>query len=248
MSVADYNIWTKNAEVFRPAFLESIDEQVSKLIVFGLRGHLMETKLRIVDIGGGGGSQAVLLAKLGHSVTVVDLDPFMLCAAEKRFSTLPAEVRKRLHLIEGTAKDILKSDPYDVVCCHSVLMYEENWRALVRDIAGILRLGGILSIMSVNPDARAMRLGRQKRWREVIATISTGLQSDPNCIPSSNISRKELEFELEFAGINPLTWYGVGVFEDGDSKESFAAEWLAGMTEPYRSIARSYHVIGQRIT
>jgi S-adenosylmethionine-dependent methyltransferase len=247
MNVAHTNIWTKNAEYLEPAYLSAIDQQTSKLIVFGLSWHLTQTNCSIVDIGGGGGSQAALLAEMGHSVTVVDIDSFMLNAAERHFSTLDSEVKKRLHLVEGTAKNLLGGKLYDVVCCHSVLMYEENWTALLQDLAGLLRLGGLLSITCVNPEACAMRLGRQRRWREVIATITTGIECNPSYIPSNNISRTSLQTELVSIGIDPVTWYGVGVFEDGSSDESFAAEWLAGSTEPYRSVARSYHLLGQRV-
>lgn len=143
--------------------MESLDEQTSQLIVFGLARHLTETKCRIIDVGGGAGLQAVSLAGLGHSVTIVDVDPLMLCAAEKRFESLEYKIRKRLHLIEGTINDIPKSEAFDVACCHSVLTYEQDWHALVRGIAGLVRVGGLLSIVSVNPEARAMRLGRQRR-------------------------------------------------------------------------------------
>jgi S-adenosylmethionine-dependent methyltransferase len=240
------NIWTNNAEYLRPAYLEVNADQTSKLILFALESHIKKTPCRVVDIGGGGGSQAALLAGRGHFVTVVDIDPLMLLAAEKRFADLDFETRQRIRLIEGTAKDILGLELYDVVCCHSVLMYEYDWRLFVRNLAKILCPGGLLSIMSVNPEARAMRLGRQRRWREVIAIISTGMQHDPSCIPSTDVSRIELQTELESIDIYQEAWYGVGVFEDDDcSDENFAAEWLAGSNDPYRSVARCYHLVGR---
>ncbi len=246
MSGAHANIWTDSAELFREGFLESIDEQTSRLIVTGLEFCLPDGACRIADIGGGAGNQATLLAELGHSVTIVDLDPSMLRMAERRINALDPGPRRRLTLVEGTARAVREHAPYDVVCCHSVLMYEPDWRGLVRDLASILRAGGLLSVVCVNPEARAMRLGRQRRWREAIATISSGRQCDPTCIPGIDISRRDLESELRTVGIDPFVWYGVGVFEDGTTEESFAAEWLAGSTEPYRSVARSYHVIGRR--
>jgi S-adenosylmethionine-dependent methyltransferase len=247
MSIAHTNIWTRNAEYLESAYLPVIDEQTSKLIVFGLLSHLEETNCSIVDIGGGGGLQSISLAQIGHAVTIVDIDPLMLQASEQRFEKLDADVRKRFNLVEGTAKDLVGIDRYDVVCCHSVIMYEDNWTALIRDLASLLRPQGLLSMTCLNPEASAMRLGRQRRWREVIATITTGLQCDPSCIPSNNISRAVLQAELKVIGVEPVAWYGVGVFEDGSSEESFAAEWLAGSTEPYRSVARTYHLIGRYV-
>ena len=172
----------------------------------------------------------------------------MLSAAEERFQVLDPKVRQRLYLIEGTTKDLPEGISYDVVCCHSVLMYEENWASLVCELVGLLRTEGLLSVACVNPDASAICLGREKRWREVIASITTGQWCDPRCVPSNDISRSALLQELESIGISQLAWYGVGIFEGGSSEESFAAEWLAGSTDPYRSVARSYHVIGQRVS
>jgi S-adenosylmethionine-dependent methyltransferase len=241
------NIWTKNAKFFESAFLSSLDEQRSRLIVFGLCRHLIGSDCRVADIGGGGGRQAVLLAELGHSVTIVDLDPIMLSAAERRSKSLDSKVRQRLHLIEGTARDLPKDKSFDVVCCHSVLMYEEDWTSLVRDLVSLLRSGGILSIVCVNPEACAMTLGREGRWREAIASIATGLWCDPRCIPSNDVPRSTLVKELNSLGVTQLAWYGVGVFEGDSSEESFTAEWLAGSTDPYRSVARCYHIIGEYV-
>ncbi len=247
MKTTHSNIWTRNKQFLVPAFLAASDEQTAQLIVLGLAAHIPEQLCNIVDIGGGGGRQAVLLAQMGHNVTVVDVDPAMLNDARQRFNSLDTSCQKRLNIIEGTAENVLALGPYDIVCCHSVIPYEEDWRGLVRNLTILTRSGGILSIMAVNPEARAMRLGRQRRWREVIATITTGRQCDLSSIQGCHITRTELQDELVKAGVDTLNWYGVGVFEDGNSEESLAAEWLAGTTDPYKSIARCYHVIGQRI-
>lgn len=246
MSTPHENIWTDNASYLQPAFLEAVDGQIARLIVFGLEQHLPDRPCRVVDIGGGEGSQAILLAQHGHSVTLVDLDPTMLQAASDRLSSLSPEVRQRVTLVQGTAASMAEAEPFDVVCCHSVLMYEKDWHATLGRLVRLAGVGGIVSITSVNPEARAMRLGRQRRWREVIATIATGRNGDPGCIPCTDITRAELHQELAARGVAPIAWYGVGVFEDGSSEESFAAEWLAGATDPYRSVARCFHIVGQR--
>lgn len=245
MTATYSNIWTHNTELLAPAFNAVNNEQTINLVMLGLRAHLLErSSCRIVDIGGGRGHLASKLASIGHSVTVVDIDPSMLQEAENHFKSLSPEVNKRLKLIAGTVDNVLNNEPYDVVCCHSVLMYEHDWSAFVHKLARLLRPGGLISVMCVNPQARAMRLGRQRKWREVIATISTGQQCDPSYVLSNDILLEELETEFRALEIKPSAWYGVGVFEDGSCDESLAAEWLAGTTEPYRSIARSYHLIG----
>lgn len=245
MNTQHQNIWTENAELLQPAFIKASDAQTAELITLGILQHLPNKPCRIVDIGGGGGRQACLLASRGHYVTVFDIDDVMVEVAKRRVDELDRETASRISLVNGTVRDALATGCYDVVCCHSVLMYERNWQQLTKDLIALASPGGILSITSVNPEATAMRLGQQGRWREVIASISTGTQHDPTTVPSHPVMRGDVHDLLVANGVDIIGWYGVGVFELGSGDESLAAEWLAGMTEPYRRVARSFHLVGR---
>ena len=59
---------------------------------------------------------------------------------------------------------------------------------------------------------------------------------------------------MEKAGAEVVEWYGVRVFTDhlGDNPpdpnlpDVLKLEWEAGRRDPYRSVARLIHLIGQR--
>lgn len=238
------NIWQDNAHYLRQAFMQASDEQTSQLLLLGIDPFLGSDACQILDIGGGDGKQSIELARRGHHVTLVDIDPEMIKEARSRARSAGHQIMQRLKIMEGSIDDC-PLGKYDLVCCHSVLMYERLWSSFLKKVIMRLAPGGYISLMSVNPDARAMRLGIQQRWREVIATLELGRQCDPKTIESEVIRQSDIEAVFNQANIKVLAHYGVGVFETGSGEESLAAEWLAGSREPYRSVARCFHIIGQ---
>jgi ubiquinone/menaquinone biosynthesis C-methylase UbiE len=70
-----------------------------ELVTRALLTHLPEQPARIVDIGGGFGRQAVMLARAGHEIVVVDPDERMLTTAADLASREPVEVRRRITFV-----------------------------------------------------------------------------------------------------------------------------------------------------
>lgn len=78
--------------------------------------------LEVLDAGCGQGTQAVLLARLGHRVTGVDLSDQLLAEAERSRENEPEDVARRLVFERGDVLDLgeHRRGRYDVVCCHGV--------------------------------------------------------------------------------------------------------------------------------
>ncbi|MFP8939981.1 methyltransferase domain-containing protein [Streptomyces fenghuangensis] len=110
--------------------------------------------LRILDLAGGDGGDAVRLAVRGHRVTVVDLAPGMLAAAGERAEA--AGVADRVTRVRARVEELpreIASGGWDVVLCHNVLQYAESPAAAEEMLAAAvapLREGGVLSVMAVN--------------------------------------------------------------------------------------------------
>ncbi len=105
--------------------------------------------LDIVDAGGGTGGAAVPLAELGHRVTVVEPSPDSLAALERR----AAERGVRVRGVQGEAGDLTSLFPEggtDLVLVHNVLEYVEDPLAALREVAGITRPGGAVSLLVTN--------------------------------------------------------------------------------------------------
>lgn len=109
-----------------------------------MSSDLGDGHLRIADIGGGTGGIAVRLAEQGHQVTVVDPSPDALAALERRAAERGVSVTG----IQGDLSDVRTHVPEaDLVLCHGVLGVVDDPAAAVAALAGVLRPGGLFSLL-----------------------------------------------------------------------------------------------------
>ncbi|MGW7520137.1 class I SAM-dependent methyltransferase [Streptomyces sp. NPDC054796] len=121
-----------------------------------------DAPVRVLDLAGADGGDALRLARLGHHVTLVDYAPGMLAAARERarqagsaalLETVEADVFRLPGSVTGRA--------YDVVLCHNLLQYQEDPAPALRVAVPLVRPGGVLSVMALNrhatPLAHAVR-------------------------------------------------------------------------------------------
>lgn len=255
MKPAPASHWFAAADQLREAYLREAGTIRFELVTRALHAALPAPG-RVADLGGGFGLQAVLLARAGHEVTILDPDAAMLALAEARAASEPEAVRARIRCVQGPGEEApaLIGDGYDLVCCHSVLQYLDEFTPLLRAMMAIAKPGALLSVLSLNPDANAMRSGLQGRWREAIATLRDGVQRDGRYLEAREHRREAVAARLRQLGARTLGWHGVGVFTDHregpievqDPAEVILAEWLAGTRDPYRRVARCWHLLAER--
>ncbi|WP_369069217.1 class I SAM-dependent methyltransferase [Kineococcus terrestris] len=113
---------------------------------------------RVLDAGGGEGRDAVVLAALGHEVTVLDRLPAAL--EQARTAAALAGVADRVRTVAADLDDLAAlaaltrhraggSGSFDVVCCHDVLHLRGSVARAEADVAALtssLRPGGHLSL------------------------------------------------------------------------------------------------------
>ncbi|OKK08276.1 methyltransferase [Streptomyces sp. CB03234] len=220
----------------------------------------MGQRLRILDVGMGQGTQALRLARAGHTITGLESDPEMLKGAREALASEPAGIRERVRLIEGDGRETgvhFLPGSFDVVLCHGVLMHAEEPDAVLAGLARMLAPGGLLSLLVRNADALAMRPGLAGDWSGALAAFESESDIDR---PGPPVRADRLEtLTATLAGIAaPLrAWYGVRVFTDNVPNEVglpaaeelerlLAAEDRAGRTEPYRRVAALLHLCGVR--
>lgn len=109
--------------------------------------------LRIVDVGGGDGADALPLARAGHAVAVVDVSRPLLQAAVDRFAE--AGLADRLRTVHADLDDLHRdgeeAGAFDVVLCHNVVHYRDDVPATVGALVGLVRPRGVVSVMAPNP-------------------------------------------------------------------------------------------------
>ncbi|MFK4225355.1 class I SAM-dependent methyltransferase [Streptomyces sp. NPDC019890] len=230
-----------------------LDEQITARYPVGQR-------LRILDVGMGQGTQALRLARAGHTVTGLESEPDMLRVARESLATEPAGIRERVRLIEGDGRDTgvhFLPGSFDVVLCHGVLMYVPEPDAMLAGLARMLAPGGLLSLLVRNGDALAMRPALDGDWAGALAAFDSDTYTNRLGLPVRADRLDALTATL--AGIAaPLhAWYGVRVFTDNvpvecelpaaaELERLLAAEDRAGRTEPYRRVAALLHLCGVR--
>jgi S-adenosylmethionine-dependent methyltransferase len=201
----------------------------------------------VVDAGGGTGQLAVALARQGYRVTVVDTSAAMLATCAQRAADAGAEVAERVTAIQGDAADLpglLGRDSQDAAVCHDLLTRVDDQAALLASLAGALGSGGVLSLGFANRDWLALRAARRGDHAAALRLVQGG----------EALTLAEAETELDKAGFELVAASGVGVFTDtgdddldqGELAMLVELERLVAGREPYRSSARTLHLIARR--
>jgi S-adenosylmethionine-dependent methyltransferase len=254
------DLWTPAARQRAEAYLAHArgvrGEIRFDLVTRALAEHLPRRPCRIADIGGGYGRQAILLARMGHSVVILDRDETLLRAAEDLLASEEPEVRARVDLVPGAGENAPEAigTGFDLVCCHSVLMYLADPRPMLRALVLSAAPGALISVLCPNRDSIAMRDGLQGRWREALASLTAGDEQGGRYLRTRADTPADLGRSLAGLGAPPTAWYGVRIFSDhlegtvppDEFADLSELEWQAGQRDPYRSTARLFHLVARR--
>jgi S-adenosylmethionine-dependent methyltransferase len=212
----------------------------------------------VLDVGCGQGTQALRLATAGCRVTAVDPSADLL----KLCSEAAVANRLDIELLQGEIDDLSNlcgTRMFDLVCCHGLMMYLDNWAQALKDLSERLTIDGRMSVTFRNGHAMAMRPGLRGDWAAaLLAFDSTAYVNELGLAARANRT-DEVEAALTSAGMRPVAWYGVRVFADATpvdasppEADSLAllldAEERAGALEPYKWVASQLHVIAEPAT
>ncbi|WP_040336709.1 class I SAM-dependent methyltransferase [Candidatus Blastococcus massiliensis] len=218
------------------------------------------TPLRVLDVGGGSGMFAVPLARLGHDVTVVDPSADALATLARRADT--AGVGERVRGVQGDGdllhevlSTLAPGGGYDLALCHSVLEVVDDPAVTLREIAGVLRSGGQVSVAAANRAGAVLSRALAGHPVEALALLE---DRDPAAARTRPAARRrfapdDLLALVEGAGLAPGSWRGLSVVADlldaasgADQDAVRALELALTDTSPYREVATGVHVLATR--
>lgn len=252
-------------------FLEGIDAWIGVLgrLRDVVRQQVLKTQLaevlavrgpspaRVLDIGCGQGTQALLLARAGHEVTGLDISADLLALFESGLSAQSPEVRKRVRLVQGPGEAVaeLAPGPFDLILCHGVLPYFDDVRTLLSPLSTVAAPRATLSLLVRNGLAPAMRPGLRGHWADAMGSFDSGDYTNRLGLAAHAHTAEDFDQILHGDGWARHVWCGVRVFTDhredalpppDELALLLAAEREAGCRDPYRQVAALLHIVYAR--
>ncbi|MGE5321471.1 MAG: class I SAM-dependent methyltransferase [Actinomycetota bacterium] len=138
------------------AYLETPEGRLRSDLAFANLQDFLPTQtkssLSALDLGGGTGTAAVRLARLGIHVTLLDSSPAMLNIAKRAAQEAGVTDKVLLHHGDVTQlPDLFPVRSFDLVLCHNILEYCDNPGAVLRAAVQALRdSSAILSVLGRN--------------------------------------------------------------------------------------------------
>ncbi|WP_410597622.1 class I SAM-dependent methyltransferase [Amycolatopsis sp. lyj-23] len=246
--------WAAVADDFAEGAYASVKGRVRTYVMHRqLLEHLPAPPASVLDVGGGAGHQSLPLARAGYDVTLLDSSAAMLAKARRR---LPDEVT----LVEADgaeASEAVGGRRFDAVLCHGVLGYLAQPEPLLDQLCRCAAPGGLVSVMTGNADAAAVRPALEGRWEDALAAFDARTEIGVLGLPTRADTVAELGAALRRRGVEPLAWYGVWLFVDwldlsgagpdpAETERVAAVEFEAGRRDPYRRLSRAFHLVGRR--
>lgn len=210
----------------------------------------LSPRLSILDAGGGEGQFSRALARLGHRVTLWDLSAEMVRRAQAQ---VEAEgLADVMTCRQGSVQD-LPPDGHDLVLFHAVLEWVADPFAVLQQVMAQVREGGTLSVMFYNRHSTIFRSVLRGFLRKILDGDIRG--KGKGLTPISPLEPDEVLGWLQAAGFQIQVRSGIRVFHDYlhhdvrnkvDEQELLALEADYSRREPYRSLARYYHVVAHK--
>jgi S-adenosylmethionine-dependent methyltransferase len=258
------DLWAGLADQFADEAYASVKGQVRTYVLHQqLLEHLPPPPAPVLDVGGGAGHQSFPLAQAGYNLTLLDPSLAMLDKAQQRLQRLPTAVQRRVTLLQADgehADQAVDGRQFAAVLCHGVLGYLEQPEPLVNQLCRCAADGGIVSIMTGNAKAMAVRPALERRWDDALASFDARTEIGVLGVPSRADTVEELSELLRSRGVEPLRWYGVWLFVDwlefsgteldpSDATQvaaTAAVELEASRKDPYRQLSRVFHLVGRK--
>ena len=256
--------WASLADRFADEAYASVKGYVRTYVMHHqLLEHLPSPPATVLDVGGGAGHQSFPLAEAGYDVTLLDPSQAMLDKARQRLERLSPEAQRRvafLHESGENAAAAVNGRRFDAVLCHGVLGYLDQPEPLVNQLCQCAAPGGVVSIMTGNAHAMAVRPALERRWDDALASFDARTEIGVLGVQGRADTVEELSELMRACEVDPLRWYGVWLFVDwlefsgaqldpSDIDEvaaTAAVELEASRRDPYRGLSRVFHLVGRK--
>ncbi|MBR9727584.1 methyltransferase domain-containing protein [Shewanella intestini] len=215
--------------------------------------QLNRTKLRILDAGGGFGFISQKLAAMGHQIVLCDISANMLEQAKEQIAQ--AEQPLNITLVHSAIQDLSADElgQFDVVMCHAVAEWLSDAETTLNHLLNFIKPDGLFSLMFYNKEAL--------RFHSLVSGnldyVERGLKVKKKIglTPNYPLYIEQVRQWFNDWQLQLLCQSGVRVINDYlkqslpanfDTKQLIEMELRYSQREPYLSLGRYIHFIGQR--
>ncbi|MGD9092845.1 MAG: methyltransferase domain-containing protein [Anaerolineales bacterium] len=227
---------------------------------FNIQRHIEGHPLRILDVGGGNGMNAIYFAKRGHVVTLLDYSPAML--SEAKAAAKREDVFEEINFCQvdvGVIQEFFRGERFDFILCHLMIEFVPEPRKVLGDIGNLIAPGGLLSVLDAN---RYSEVYRQAIQANDLSAALDALGTKEYFHPwfdrlTPLFSSAEMIDILRSNGCEVIGDYGIRCLCDYLPNEpKYEATYFKALeklerrladTYPYNLLARFYQVIMKKI-
>lgn len=233
-----------------------------RVAAVNLARHIRSAPQAILDVGGGNGREAVMLAEQGHHVTIADISETSLTQARRHAANrgVADRITTRIVDITAVAEEFGRSG-MDAVLVHNVLQYlpeTTDTDTILTGLTTVVRPGGVISVLAPNADAdpiltalRTLDLDEALRLLDSPTRYSGAYQAQTRACRAAGITAV-----LRRAGARRIDHYGIRAVCDAitDDDRKSDPEFYdklerleLAMTDraPYRDTARFFQLIAE---
>lgn len=182
------NYWTARSHDFGTVRKNELESDMGKRWLEEIERHLPQGKLDILDVGTGTGFFAILLARLGHRVTGIDLTPAMIAESRALAGSMGLDIDFR----QMNAQELsFEEERFDVVISRNLTWTLPEPKKAYSQWCRVLKKGGVLlnydadyaenvrsestQNCSVAPDSPYGHVGMTERLKEENDAITLAL-------------------------------------------------------------------------
>ena len=210
-------------------------------------------RMTILDAGGGMGQVSLMLAEAGHEIVVCDISEKMLEAASGKFKD--AGLSDQVEIIQMPFQELPETflGRFDLVMSHAVLEWLQYPEQSFNTLATYVKPGGLISLMFYNLNSLICQNAIKGNF---IKLMNEEFSGEPNGLtPMNPLSAEMVQDWFSMNNISILSKTGIRVFYDlmfRKTRDLRAYEDILEVekkycrTEPYASMGRYVHLLGER--
>jgi len=211
-----------------------------------------DKKLRILDAGGGFGYFSQKLARLGHEVVLCDISAEMLAQAKEQIDASDTPLAISLVHSPIQALSIAEHGMFDLILCHAVVEWLVDAKTTMEGLLTMLKPNGLFSLMFYNKEAMRFHALVSGNFDYVAADLK--VKKKVRLTPTHPLYIHDVK--QWFAGWHMTLQRESGVrvihdylkkqqAADFDYQKLLAMELEYSQREPYISLGRYVHFLGQ---